>query len=77
MALDTFMVAYRAGLAKAVAEHPDEYGMRPEAVPHVADKMQVAIERGTFNHDGRGFRNACKALGIPHTRKAIVAFVAA
>lgn len=73
--LDRFMKAYESALISAVQGHPDEYAFPPSRVPEVAARMRAAIERGTYSHDGRGFRGACKALGIRHTRKAIHAFI--
>jgi hypothetical protein len=44
----------------------------PEAL---AEKMTSGLLTGSANHDGTGIRRACKAVGIKHTRKAIVAFL--
>jgi hypothetical protein len=44
----------------------------PEAL---AEKMTAGLLTGSANHDGTGIRRACKAVGIKHTRKAIVAFL--
>ena len=79
-----FGVAYRAGLLAAVTEaqaspNPDKgYAYSPADAPKVADRMLAAIEKGgpgSVNLDGGGFRRACKALGIKHTRKAIIAYL--
>ena len=79
-----FGVAYRAGLLAAVTEaqaspNPDKgYAYSPADAPKVADRMLAAIEKGgpgSVNLDGGGFRRACKALGIKHTRKAISAYL--
>lgn len=69
--LQAFMDIYRAALADAVAKHPDEYAWPLADVPVVAARMEAAIVRGSYNHDGRAFKATCKALGIKHTRKAI------
>ncbi len=42
----------------------------------LADRMLAASIAGTVNHSGEGMKRACKACGIPHTRKALLAFVA-
>jgi hypothetical protein len=44
----------------------------PEAL---ADRMLAATLAGSANVAGPGFRMACKACGIPHTGKAIDAFL--
>lgn len=72
--LDRFMEARERELAAAVGAHPEEYAYGPAAVPEVASRMRAAIERGTFNHEGRGFRGACRSLGIRHTRGAILRY---
>ena len=75
--LIAFKDAYRDGLYQAFQSHPQDYGFAPEALPFVAAKMTEAIESGSCNHDGRGFKNACKIVGIKHTRTAIEAFITA
>lgn len=73
--LDAFMQQYAQALHKAVTEHNAEYGYPVEHVPAVVAKMKAAIVLGSYSHDGRGFKGACKALGIKHTRKAIEEYI--
>lgn len=47
--------------------------MSPMELSH---KMLNAMVNNTANHEGAGFRRACKAVGIKHTRTAIRAFLA-
>jgi hypothetical protein len=81
-----FSDAYRAGLEAAVRANPSDYSPNMVAsvmgdapffggVAGVHIKMMGALCTGSFNHDGQGFKNACKALGIKHTRNAILAFL--
>ncbi len=73
-----FGAAYLDGLTAAVKANPEEYGYGPEGVPTVVARMLAAISAkgpGSVNLDGGGFRRACKALGIKHTRKAITAYL--
>ncbi len=80
-----FANAYREGLKLAVETHPSDYGWAAtgnpleiqERVDVVSAKMLAAVEFGEYNHDGRGFKNACKIVGIKHTRSAIEAFITA
>jgi hypothetical protein len=73
---EEFCTIYRRELHKATAEHPEEYvWSKGVSVDTVADRMSKAFADGTFNHDGRAIKATCKALGIPHTRKAIKAFM--
>jgi hypothetical protein len=81
-----FSTAYRIGLTAAVVANPDDYTPNMVAsvtggsvsfggVPAVHAKMMEALKTGSFNHDGKGFKNACKAVGIKHTRRAILGFL--
>lgn len=81
-----FSTAYRIGLTAAVLANPEDYSPNMVAsargetnciggVLAVHAKMMDALRTGSYNHDGKGFKNACKALGIKHTRKAITAFL--
>ena len=69
--LEIFMVEYTVALADAVKKYNAEYGYPVSAVPGVVAKMKAALVLGSYNHDGRGFKGACKALGIKYTKKAI------
>jgi len=73
--LSAFIEAYSPALVRAVEKYPDEYGYGIEKVPLVVSKMRISLEKGDYNHDSKGFRYACRDLGIPHTRKAIEAFI--
>lgn len=46
----------------------------PEAL---AAKMTAGLVTGAANKDGAGIRRACKVVGIPHTYKAIRAYLTA
>lgn len=41
----------------------------------LARKMTLALDRGEANKDGDGIRRTCEFFGIPHTYKAIRAFL--
>lgn len=73
--LQAFMEVYGPALLYAVQTDPDEYAFPEADVPKVVDRMRQAFERGSYNHDGRAIKAACRALGIKHTRKAIEAFI--
>lgn len=68
---DTFMVTYREELYKAVEQYPGEYAFTRAHAPDVADRMQAAFARGSYNKDGRAIKATCKRLGIIHTYAAI------
>ncbi len=77
-----FSEAYRVGLQEAVTKNPDDYfmqGVTPEKYAEVVSaRMLASIGGGKHfgvNYEGGGFRRACKALGIKHTRKAILAYL--
>jgi hypothetical protein len=67
----TFCEAYETALTNAVLDHPEEYCYPLSAVPGVIDKMRRAFIAGTYNHNSRAIRAACKALSIKHTRTAM------
>ena len=41
----------------------------------MAQVMTEGLAADTANHGGAGIKATCKSLGIPHTRKAIRAFI--
>lgn len=78
----TFSEAYRKGLEKAVTAKPEDYFMQGATPEHyakvVSDRMMGNIAAGKHfsnNYDSPGFRNACKTVGIKHTRKAILEYL--
>ena len=74
--LDRFFALYTQMLDNATRSHPEEYALVVRTgVEEVSRRMRIAVERGSWNHDGRAFKATCKALGIKHTRKAIKAFL--
>lgn len=75
MRLAEFMAVYKEELERAVREHPDEYHYPFSDVPTVVARMGAAIEKGSFNKDGRAFKGTCKRLGIKHTYAAIAAWL--
>ena len=74
--LTAFMALYEPALL-AVVSAPDRsgYAYGPEQVPQVAAKMSAALASGSYNHDGAALKRTCRALAIPHTRKAIEAYL--
>lgn len=73
---ERFITIYAEALKDAVKNHPDEYGYPLENVPGVVARMAAAIQRGSFNKDGKAFKTTCKFLGIPYTYKGIKDFIA-
>ena len=88
----TFRAVYVEELARAVEQYPDEYpwahreevivgNLGTTALPRmtvedVAARMFAAMERGTYNKDGRAFKATCKRLGIAFTYSGIAAYCA-
>ena len=73
-----FSAAYHEGLRAAVEANPEDYDYGPEGAPVVVARIMATISAQGINAVsvlGGGFRRACKALGIKHTRKAIVAYL--
>lgn len=90
--MNRFKAAYVAALTEAVEKYPEEYPWYhadtvivgnagnttfvKQSIEQVGARMLDAMDRGSYNKDGRAFKAACKALGIPHTYKAINAVLA-
>lgn len=74
---EKFRAAYRIAIERAVREHPEAYAPSVVAgdLDAFAERWTAAVESGAYNHSGLAMRWTCKALGIPHTRKAIAAFL--
>ena len=70
-----FVHAYARNLRRAVEKYPLEYTWDIKHLPAVVNRMDVAIALGTFNKDGYAMKWTCKELGIPHTYKAISAYL--
>lgn len=78
----TFSEAYRQGLEAALTANPEDYFMQGASAKMYAEvvsaRMMGNIAAGnhmTNNYNSAGFRNACKTVGIKHTRKAILAYL--
>lgn len=73
--VDEFMKHYEVSLAEAIRIYPKEYEWRHVLTAStVCDRMRAAFVSGTYNHDGRAVRMACKSLGIKHTRTSMEAY---
>ena len=73
--MDRFIEEYRKALAHIVATEPGEFAWPASELETVLERMEKAFRARTFNHDGKGIRRACKALGIKTTRTAILAYM--
>ena len=71
-----FLEVYTRTLRDAVKKYPERYTWPIENVPTVAEKMTVAMARGTANMDTPAIKNALKELGVKATRKAVEEFFA-
>lgn len=74
---ECFMEVYSEALVKCVSDFPEDYPWYKEGLPiqTVVERMRVALNSGSYNHDGRAFSATCKKLGIRHTRRAIEQFI--
>lgn len=71
-----FQEALAAAYANLFATDADYAFSAKSCTPEsLAEKMTDAAMRGSANVTGRGFAAACRAVGIPHTGKAIDAFL--
>ena len=70
-----FREEYERSLVECVANYPKEYAWPAANAPMVADKMMVALDKGTANITcSRAFPLTAKRLGIKPTKKAIYAY---
>ena len=72
--VDKFIEAWSTAIEKVLQTHGSEYAFKADRIPHVTEKMRHALYEGSYNHDGRAIKAACKQLGIKHTRTAMEAF---
>lgn len=75
---ERFVEALAEAYARLFAEREADYALAAARYPPVAfaAKMTDGIVTGRAHHAGDGVKAACKAMGIKHTRRAILAFVA-
>lgn len=66
-----FKFIYSICLKIAHKQYPCIYSWPESELLLVYERMCVAIEKGTFNKDGKAFQLACKSLKIKHTYQAI------
>lgn len=69
--LDLFLSTYRKHLKQTRSEYPTEYAWPESMFEDVYSRMAEALEKGTYNKDGRALKATCKELGVKHTYKAI------
>ena len=74
--LALFLAEYRRAYLEDREKHPEDHAthVEPEVV---LERMAAAIQRGSYNKDSRAFRATCRYFKIPHTYKAINAFIGA
>lgn len=70
-----FKEAFTGALRINVVRNPDLYAWSADDFEEVCNRMFDAIDRMSFNKDSQSFKDACKALGIKHTYKAIKEFI--
>ena len=70
-----FKLIYGINLKKDHNQFPGKYSFPENEILIVWERMCDAINKFSFNKDSHGFKWTCKALGIPHTYKAISEFL--
>jgi hypothetical protein len=75
--LDAFCAFLSAKYAELFANDPEYSYSASKCTPgELARKMALALDRGSANKAGKAIAAACRHFGIPHTYKAIRAFLA-
>jgi len=75
---DTYMMVYRKHFHALVESHPDYAHLKDNSrvtPDQVCERMGLALRAHTMNKTGLAHTRTCKELGIPHTYKAIFAFI--
>ena len=70
-----FIAVFAAKLEEARKAFAEQYGVNPPAVAIVAERMQRALETGSYHHDGQAMKMTCRQLDIPHSRRGIEAYL--
>lgn len=72
-----FIGHFKSAWERAITDYPEEYGRGLSAADaqRVSDNMFAALVTGSYHHEGRAMKAACKALGIEYKRKSIEAFL--
>lgn len=75
--LDAFYEALAAQYRVLFVSDPEYAYSASRCTPEqLARKMALGLANGSANKDGKAIRAACRKFGIPHTYKAIRAFLA-
>lgn len=70
--LRQFRDTYSKCLTEAVEKYPDEYVWRQSlTIEKVVDSMVMAVERGSYNKEGRAMKTTFKLLGLAYTYRAL------
>lgn len=70
--LRLFADTYHSSLEEAVRQYPEDYPWhKTKPVKMVVESMVLAVERGSYNKDGRAMKNTFKKLGLAYTYKAL------
>lgn len=72
---ELFKQTYAEQLEYAHRMNPEEYFWPIEELPLVLSRINAAIDKGSFNKDGKAFKATCKILKIKHTYRDIENFI--
>jgi len=76
--LDAFNAQLEKEYTRIFAESPEyAYAANRTTPAALARKMTLGLDAGSANKDGEGIARTCNYFGIPHTYKAIRAFLTA
>lgn len=68
---DFFKFIYTIYLKRCIQTMPEAYAWSIENLPVVLERMNAALDNGSYLKDSPAFKLTCKALGIKHTYTAI------
>lgn len=73
--LDRFMEVYEQKLRQSLVDNPENYRYKEDFVPTIVIRTRSAVRDNFFGKETPTYKRTCAALGIPHTYKAIGAFI--
>jgi len=72
---EVFTALYLKCLTEMVKAYPKDYNYGHEEVPRVANRMNQAFLKGSFNKDSRAIKATCRELKLKHTYKEILGYL--
>jgi hypothetical protein len=73
---DFYKFIYAIYLKRCIQTMPNEYAYSIDKLPEVLERMNKALDNGTYNKDSHAFKLTNKALGLKNTYQCINGYLA-